>query len=318
MSARFNILSLDGGGLKGVYSAAFMAALEEDHGVRIQDHVDLIAGTSTGGILALGLGHGLRPAELLDTYCSNADTIFRRRRLRPGLTRPRYRPTGLRSVLSGALGDRRFGESEVRLVIPSYDLDNNRVYVFRTPHTERLKRDWREASIDVALATSAAPTFFPAHDLRGSRLIDGGVWANNPAMVAVAEAVDSCGRTFEDLHVMSIGTSTELRTGSKLTRAGLVRWARPLINTVLDGQVHAANNQCCLLLGEDRFLRADPIVPTGLVALDRLDPVDLISRARSDSRHLGPRIEAFLNHDASPYQPIYPPTEGGHRAHPNP
>jgi predicted acylesterase/phospholipase RssA len=314
VATRFNILSLDGGGLKGVYSAAFMAALEEDHGVRIQDHVDLIAGTSTGGILAIGLGHDLRPAELLDIYCSRADTIFSRRRVRPGLTRPRYRPGGLATVLREILGERRFGESKVRLVIPTYDLDNNCVYVFRTPHTERLKRDWRESSVDVALATSAAPTFFPAHGLRGSRLIDGGVWANNPSMVAVAEAVNSCGRTLDDLHLLSIGTSTEVRNASKLPRAGLVRWARPLVQTVLDGQAHAAKNQCFLLLGDNRFVRADPMVPAGLVALDRLDPADLISRARSDSRHLGPRVERFLDHRAIPFRPIYPPAEGGQRA----
>lgn len=318
MVYQFNILSLDGGGLKGVYGAAFLAAIEDDHQVRIVEHTDLIAGTSTGGILAIGLGMGLSPRELLELYCTNGDKIFSRKAWRPGVTRPRYLPSGLRQVLSEALGDRRFGDSQTRLVIPSYDLDNNCVYVFRTAHTARLKRDWRETAVDVALATSAAPTFFPAHVVGGSRLIDGGVWANNPAMVGVAEAINSCDQELNSLHVLSVGTSSELRAASKLPDAGLLRWARPVLHTMMDGQSHAATNQCFLLLGESRFVRANPIVPAGLVALDRLDPAELISRARSDSRALGPRIEAFLSHEAPRFTPLHSQQQGGHSAHLNP
>ena len=79
---QFNILALDGGGLKGVYSAAILAAIEEDYGTSIIDHVDMIAGASTGGILALGLAYGLSPAELLQIYCDNATSIFPRRPVR--------------------------------------------------------------------------------------------------------------------------------------------------------------------------------------------------------------------------------------------
>ena len=185
---RFQILSLDGGGLRGIFSAAILARLEEDLDTSIVDHFDLIAGTSTGGVIALGLGLGMRPRQIVEFYTRLGPRVFRNPlglRSARQLLRAKYAPGPLRSALADVFGDRTFGQSTKRLVITSYNLGTDDVYLFRTAHHPRLVRDWRERAVDVAMATSAAPTYLPGFPLSGTRLVDGGVWANNPAMVAV-------------------------------------------------------------------------------------------------------------------------------------
>ena len=207
---RFQILSLDGGGIRGVFSAAILAAAEEDLSVRLVDHFDLIAGTSTGGIIAIALGLGFRPADVLAFYTEHGPDIFRNRlRLRSALRWlwRKYDPSALETALRTKFSDHAFGESTKRLVIPSYNVGDDDVYVFRTAHAERLRRDYRVPAWKVALATSAAPTYFPAcTQVDGLRLIDGGVWANNPSMVAIIEAIGTLGVPANNIGLLSVGT----------------------------------------------------------------------------------------------------------------
>lgn len=209
---RFQVLAIDGGGLKGIFAAAALAGLGSDYDSRLTDHFDLIVGTSTGGIVALGLAAGLSAQQIVDFYLQHQDEIFPRRLL-PRLRRvwSTYDPAPLVECLAEAFGTMTLGESPIRLAIPSFDLTSNDVYLFRTPHFERLLRDKKERLVDVARATSAAPTFFPALDLRGVRLIDGGVWANNPSLVGVVEAAECCGGELGQIHLLNVGTTTELR-----------------------------------------------------------------------------------------------------------
>ena len=147
-AAPLQVLALDGGGLRGIFTAATLAAWEEDFGTSIADHFDLIVGTSTGGVIALALGLGVSPAEILSIYVDHGDRIFPpARRTRRGLwrrlRRPRYSAIDLRSVLQDCFGDQILGDSRVRLAIPSYDLAADHVHLFRTPHHPDLRRDWR-------------------------------------------------------------------------------------------------------------------------------------------------------------------------------
>lgn len=121
---RFQILALDGGGLRGIFSAAVLAGLEEDLGISIVDHFDLITGTSTGGIIALGLGLGLSPRQMVEFYVEAGPTVFRNRmglRTARQFLRAKYAAGPLRSALTDVFGSRTFGESTKRLVIPSYN-----------------------------------------------------------------------------------------------------------------------------------------------------------------------------------------------------
>jgi uncharacterized protein len=307
-ASRFQILSLDGGGLKGVFSAAVLAALEEDLNVTITEHFDLIAGTSTGGIIALALGIGMRPREVVEFYTRLGPSVFPdapRRRLLRRLRRSRYESGPLREALGEVFGTRLLGDSAKRLVIPSYDIGEDDVHLFRTPHIPRLRRDWRVRMVDVALATSAAPTYLPACMIGSSRLVDGGVWANNPTMVAVTEAAGELGQSLDSLRVLSIGTTSEVRDRpTRLDHGGYVAWAFEVTDVLLRGQARTAYNEAVHLLGRKSVVRIDPVVAEGQFRLDLARADRLLSKASKHSRDWSPEVaQKFLDHRAPAYVP---------------
>src|SRR5260370_27051157 len=160
------ILSIDGGGIKGVVPAAFLAQLEEALGESITHFFDLIAGTSTGGILALGLGLGLSAADILHFYEHLGPAIFAGNRLARGLRRvgfAKYHAQPLRQALEATFGEKTLGESRTRLWIPSLNLETGEVYIHKTAHHPRFEVVYKERAVDVALATSAAPPSVPSH-----------------------------------------------------------------------------------------------------------------------------------------------------------
>jgi len=312
----FAILAIDGGGVRGLFAAAALARLEMDHGVRVADVFDLIVGTSTGGIIALGLGAGMSPAEIVELYVGQKDTIFpgsRRRALRRPLAlfRSKYSPDGLETAVRGAFGDMFMCESTVPLVVTSYDLGQRAIHLFKTPHHERLVRDWRVPMWQVAMATTAAPTFFPAYTLPDEqvRLVDGGVWANNPSMVGVTEAASLFGRRLEDIRLLSLGTTSSAAVRDrKLDRGGLVHWVRSpnVAEVLMAGQSAGAFNQAQHLIGSGNAWRLDPPAPPKLAKLDDADARDLISAAAHHSRHFGPTFaEHFASHQRHPYRPLH-------------
>jgi patatin-like phospholipase/acyl hydrolase len=229
------ILSIDGGGIKGALPIGFLARVEEVTGERIVDHFDLIAGTSTGGIIAIGLGLGLPASDILAFYRNDGAEVFDdndtsnmprwrdrlRARCRNALGRgvrrvrqvvaPKHSPKRLREALERVFGKKMLGESVTRLVIPAYHPDRRTVYVFKTSHHQRFEVDHRTSAVDVALATAAAPTYFPAHRVpSGACLVDGGIWANNPTGLAVVEAIGVLGWDRSNLRVLSLGCTDEV------------------------------------------------------------------------------------------------------------
>jgi patatin-like phospholipase/acyl hydrolase len=237
--------------------------------------------------------------------------VFRdRSRLRAlrQIFKAKYPAAPLRAALTEVFGARTFGESTKRLVITSYNLGSEDVYLFRTPHLPHLKRDWRERAVDVAMATAAAPTYLPGVTLDGCRLIDGGIWANNPAMVALIEATGPLGVPFGEIRMFSLGTTTDVPHRSRrLDHGGLVPWARSAVEVIMRAQSTSANNQVGHLITPERLLRLNPTVPTGAVALDKVDADDLIGRAAHDSRTASPRFSrCFTDHRAAEYIPYHP------------
>ena len=314
MEQTFQILSLDGGGIRGLFSAAILSSIEQDLKTSIREHFDLIVGTSTGGIIAIGLGLGLESKSLVDFYLHHCSQIFKNPfRMRSVLqwVRRKYPAEPLSKALQSVLGDKLFGHSTKRLVIPSYNLGDDDVYLFRTPHHVRLRRDWRVPAWQVALATASAPTFFPAfHDVSRHRLIDGGVWANNPAMVGLVEAIGTLDAKMTDIKILSIGTYDAVNTRpARLDEGGKVSWGRgaAVVDVILRAQSIGVSNQVRFLLGTDRFLRIDPRVPGADISLDLpCQADDLISRAAHHSRIFMPEIERiFCGRTAAPYQPLY-------------
>lgn len=315
-SVPFNILSLDGGGIKGLSSAAILAHVEEDLGCVVTDHFDLITGTSTGAIIAVALGLGLRPKEIVRFYLEEGRNIFpdsKRENWRAGLRhifRRKFDSSALEQSLRRCFGERLLGESGKRLVVPSYDLGRDDVCIFKTPHHPRLMRDHRIEAWKVVMASAAAPTYFPAvRSIERRRLVDGGVWANNPVMVAITEAIGVLGVPIENINVLSIGTTDPVcRQPESLDKGGLWAWKKEAVRVAFRGQSVGAVNQARLLLGHGRIVRVDPIVPDGMFALDKLDVDGHLSLAAHESRIAMPSITPFVRkHRASAFKPFYGP-----------
>ncbi len=304
---RFQILSLDGGGLKGLFSAAVLASFEDDLNINICDHFDLITGTSTGGIIALALGAGMVPAEIVQFYCKNGLAIFRKDPLSfaKHFFRHKFNADMLEKSLKEQFGDRILRDSTKRLVIPSYNIDADTVYLFKTPHHQRFRRDWKVPMWKVAMATSAAPTYFPAFKgLDLIRLVDGAVWANNPVVVGITEAVGILELPLTSLRVLSLGTTDEVKGRPKwLDRGGRMQWCLQAMEVILRGQSVGANAQAIHLLGKDNFMRVDPPAPAGLYRIDKCDFDDLLSAAAHHSRQYSPRFkDLFCGHRAPEFK----------------
>ena len=294
------ILSLDGGGIKGAFAAAFLETIEEATGKRIAEHFDLIAGTSTGGIIALGLGLGMSAREISEFYLNNGPRIFdqqnpldshnfisrvtgwlnSRRNASRQLTVPKYGSLELRKALERAFQSKRLGDSSVRLIVPAYNTDKEDVYVFKTRHHPRLQLDWKESAVNIALATAAAPTYFQAHPMpSGAPLIDGGIWANNPVGLAAVEARSVLGWKDDDLYIIRLGCTEEsLDIPINAGYAGLLLKSTALF---MQGQSRGADGTAMLLSDHRQDSpRYFPFQPKVSVGKFKLDSVDMINRLR--------------------------------------
>ena len=308
MCKRFKILALDGGGIKGFFSAAVLAHLEKDLNVRIVDYFDLIVGTSTGGIISLALGKGLSAEGVLQFYIDKGPRIFERNFLHSikHLYHSAYSADKYEFILKECFGETVLGESRVRLVIPSYSIDSGEVYLFKTAHHERFRRDYKEHMWKVARATSAAPTYFSvSKNIDNSRLIDGGVWANNPSMVAVVEAVTVLGQSIENVCLFNLGTTQDLSNRPQiLDEGGLWAWKNDIVEVVFEAQSSGVAAQMNLLLGNN-YLRLCPRVPQDIFKLDIIDEKKLQGMASSESRKIAPKLkEVFLDEKVAAFEPL--------------
>ena len=318
---RFRILSLDGGGIKGAFTASVVAMLEKGTGKSAAEYFDLITGTSTGGIIAIGLGLGLSAEEIVEFYRKHGPTIFPGTSLvqrTHGVIRqffgPKHSHEVLRDALQQVLGDRRFGQSMCRLVIPTYDANAGRIFLMKTAHHERFRYDYQATAVDVALATAAAPTYFqsatfPEH--AGASYVDGGVWANCPALVGLVEAVSFLNVPLDEIDMLSIGTTSEPFSIAKHRRSGIAKWNAGLIDLMFHAQMEAALAQARLLVS-GRLHRIDFVAPRGQFSLDDARPEkieQLIALGRGEAVkkvHRDAVTTRFLNDTpAKPFKPLY-------------
>ena len=319
---RFRILSIDGGGIRGIFPAAVLAGLERRYtgGGSIAACFDLIAGTSTGGILALGLGAGFTAAELLDLYVRRGCEVFppfansRYGRLRQWLRDQRqyarylYDREALQRLLTDQLGDRLFGESRSRLCIPAFEGKHSEVFVFKTPHHRDYKTDRYERMINVGLATAAAPTYFRPLEHGGYTLVDGGVWANNPVMLAVIEALTCFDIERDQIDVLSLscGDDRYIVSDAEITKGGLWHWKK-IMAAAMALQSAAATNQARLLLGPPQVVRVSPPDFRIPIRMDdwRRSANELVPAAEQAVTVQGERIAGmFLNEPAMPFVPV--------------
>ncbi len=317
----YRILSIDGGGIKGVFPAALLARLEDQIGSPIADHFDLIVGTSTGGIIAIGLGLGLSAQEILTFYEKHGPEIFsidaprglrRLRRHLPGILKPKYPSDRLRSALLDALGTRRLGESRNRLVIPAWHRETERVYLYKTAHHPRLETDYKQPAVDAAMATAAAPTFFePYLAANEVELVDGGVWANNPIGVAVTEAIGLLKWPAHQIKILSLGTIGDVRSVPKRLSSFDMAWKVYMTHLFMAGQSHGAMGAAKIMTGDvnerQAIWRIDHHAPYGRFKIDDPEGIkDLKDRAFAEARECLPDLRKhFFHQPADPFVPYH-------------
>ncbi len=282
----YRILSLDGGGIRGVLTATLLGRLEA-HRPGFLASIDLFAGTSTGGVLALGLALGLTPAmcsALYEKYAADVfdDTLADDVRDLGNAVGAKYTNAHLKRRLENQFGNGLLADLPKRVLVSAFDLDNE-------PQNPQARRTWKpkffhnfpgagtdggERVVDVALRATAAPTYFPVYQ----GYIDGGVVAMNPSMCALAQALDSAtgGQRLAEVVLLSVGTG---RIPRFLTTTnadwGWAQWANPLLHIAFDeGNRSVADYQCQRLLGEC-YHRLDPILPEA-IDLDDYEQVDRV------------------------------------------
>lgn len=257
----FKILSIDGGGIRGIIPARVLAEIESQTGKRIAEMFDLICGTSTGGIIALSLvcpgAHGkpkYAARDLVELYEEHGEKIFpsgywRRTDNLQNYYRPRYSPEGLKGVLRKYLKDVLLKEALTDVLIPSYEIERRVPFFFKS-RKARGKQTHDFLMRDVALATSAAPTYFPPHKIQTRVtderfvLVDGGIFANNPALCGFVEAKKNYEEA-DEIFILSIGTGA--RTTSLWYEEskdwGRIGWAQSVIDIALDAVSNTVHYQ---------------------------------------------------------------------------
>lgn len=291
MKAR-RILSMDGGGIRGLVTCRWLAGVEDvlrDAGKPgLLAGFDLLAGSSTGAIIACGLGIGLSPTDMAALYREHAPTIFpgianrlwsrAGRLLTQGPSAPKYDARGLEKVLRKVFGDTTLGESKLPLMVTSYDTISRKPVIFKSFKASHAGLPMWE----VCRASSAAPTYFPAHAMtvegRKRALIDGGVVANNPTACAIAEALRKDARADKprDLVVLSVGSGEHTRSIDLASARewGPLEWAVPIIDVLFDGNSESVDYIARHLVG-DAYFRMQVELRIGMDDLDDVSATNL-------------------------------------------
>lgn len=305
------ILSIDGGGIKGVFPAAFLAKLEEGLAEPIGRYFDLIAGTSTGGIIALALGAGYPARDVLRFYEQYGPRIFSNTGILASAKHflsGKHKVAPLREALEEQFRGRLLADSQIRLMIPAQNLETGRVHIFKTAHHPRFQEDQKQRMVEVALSTCAAPTYFPTHRIPGGvGLIDGGIWANNPAGVAAVEAIGVLNWKRGEVDLLSISCTTSPMSTDAAHRWSLGRfyWARKVIEVLSAGQSSGAMGTAALLLGHERVARIEPVVARGTFELDSIDAIErLRGLGESEARTARPTLQHLFESPAEPFRPL--------------
>lgn len=283
----FRILALDGGGLRGAFTAAVLAKwddmIRQGGGNNLISHFDLVAGTSTGAILAIGLALGLSPNEILNFYKEKGALIFPKDRNIRHWIKSKHESVTLRKLLTDVYQDKKISEASCcRLVIPTVRANRGHAEVIVTPHTSDRTAFRDISAVDAALASSAAPTYFDELEWDGpigtETFLDGGVWANNPILPALAEAVRHLKIPLDRIDVLSIGTLSNESDFTQVLGKGKAGWAPKSTDLFFAAQEHGALILADSFLGPTRHFRVNQLTPTEIKLDDTEAIEDMVNR----------------------------------------
>ncbi|MBD7911496.1 MULTISPECIES: patatin-like phospholipase family protein [Clostridium] len=264
----FRIISFDGGGVKGALSTSLLKRLCTDNPTLV-DKTALFAGTSSGGLISLGLAAGLNSDEVNNLFSyENAKNVFTPKRI--NLFHPRFKNRNLKKLMSSIISYDKtaLGDLDKYVFIPSFNVKGVSRNHWQGVFFNNLSKKYHcnEKILDVALATSAAPTYFPSHN----NYIDGGIITNSPAIASVITVIHKFPEyNLKDFRVLSIGTGSSPKKISENTKNwGILNWTLrpfstvklPLVSVLLNDAVPLENLYSKTLLG-DNYFRINPELP---------------------------------------------------------
>lgn len=308
MGNSFKILSIDGGGIRGIYPAHILCCIEERLQINLLDSFDMIAGTSTGSIIAAGVATGVSAADIVTMYREHGAGIFKKKRFFwPGkklkstfqpMFDSVYDSQYLQSVLADIFQNKQLGEIEKPLLLPATDIGNGCVHVLKSGYSKEFTRDNNVPVKDAILASCSAPTYFDPHKPDHYLLADGGLWANNPALAAVIDAQRRLGANQKDIQILTIGTghSKTMYCTNTSRKWGLINgWKhKEFVSFILSLQSLSAMNYLNLQLHPDQIKRIDfeSDLPLPLDDVSTMD--DLLAKADHDFTHDSKAIRKFI------------------------
>lgn len=320
------ILALDGGGLKGLFTAAVIQAIEHQTGRPISDHFDIITGTSTGGLIALGLSIGKSGEDIVKFYKEDGPKIFPNKgvqrfwRFLRGWTHTKYSNKALHETLKGLLNidgleEPLLKDSKKRLIIPTFYAAQSQPRLLKTPHDKRFKSDWKLPMWAVAMATSAAPTYLPSFEYEGKTYLDGGIWANNPSLIGVIEALEM-GASIQNIRVLNI-TTTSANTDclvfkipflpfikTPYGRLGKLPWVSRILDVVMQSNSYATTNMYLRqMLSEGNLAVIDEKMNFGHASLDCINYDEFFERGWNAGEQVKNQLNDYFQHIAASYTP---------------
>lgn len=260
------MLSIDGGGIRGVFAISILQAIEKETKHPIADMFDVVAGTSTGAIIAASIALNISMDQILESYKSYGEKIFVRQ-AKVGLFKSVYNDRYLRRLLQKAFGEKTLADIEKPLLIPAVDITHGKPFIHRSNFGHREKGDLAIKVWDAVLSSCSAPVYFPPNNVENRYLsIDGGLWANNPSLVCITEAVHYFNTPLSDINIVSVGTGQQKIDFSIDSEKhwGVRQWlpfhfpsmkvTPKLLDLALNLSSESVSYHCQLLL-KDQFLR---------------------------------------------------------------
>ena len=294
----FHILALDGGGTRGIYTAQLLAKIEQAFGMPIKTYFDLIAGTSTGAIIAGAAVSDIPMADIVELFETETPYIFRRRWYRIPLFLSKYPSEQLAQVIAKHIPATPLGEIATPLMITSSEIAKSEVHIFRSDYGHRdsqIAPTDKDVSLrDAILASCAAPTFFAPKAVEDLLLADGCLWANNPSTIAATEALSAFGKEPQEIRMLSVGTGHSVNMYRNRRGWGFITgWGgAKLTSYVMTLQAQASAYTAKLLL-KGNYLRINPEIERW--EIDTLTQLDnLKSLAERDFERYAAEIEAFF------------------------
>lgn len=314
------VLALDGGGQKGLYSASVIKSLEDQLGHSICEHFDIITGTSTGGLIALALSLGISGKDIQHFYIQNGDLIFPSKGFWGPLRSIRWFFTSKYSnkelektlkelMMQDGRNQPILRDSKKRLIIPTFRAGESVPRLIKTPHAARYKSDWKMPMWAVGMATSAAPTYFPHFEYDGKTYLDGGLWANNPSLIGLVEALD-LGANIKNIKLLNIGTtysnSESIYSFRKLgmKRSGVLSWGSKLLPLMMQANSYATSSMYThQLLPKGNLFTINKQVDSGLFNLDKIDNSIFVEMGESAGEEHFSSLHDVFAHQSHNYEP---------------